>query len=78
MNGIMKYNTLMDDNKIHEAIREFEEKLNRNESGILPLDLKTEYIPLEHKIELVDADTLKFIDEKDTPELRSSALHIFT
>jgi HK97 family phage portal protein len=54
----------MDDNKIHEAIREFEEKLNRNESGILPLDLKTEYTPLEHKIELVDADTLKFIDEK--------------
>ena len=64
VNGIMKYNTLMDDSKIHEAIREFEEKLNRNESGILPLDLKTEYIPLEHKIELVDADTLKFIDEK--------------
>ena len=64
VNGIMKYNTLMDDNKIHEAIREFEEKLNRNESGILPLDLKTEYTPLEHKIELVDADTLKFIDEK--------------
>lgn len=64
VNGIMKYNTLMDDNKIHEAIREFEAKLNRNESGILPLDLKTEYTPLEHKIELVDADTLKFIDEK--------------
>lgn len=64
VNGIMKYNTLMDDSKIHEAIREFEEKLNRNESGILPLDLKTEYTPLEHKIELVDADTLKFIDEK--------------
>ena len=64
VNGIMKYNTLMDDSKIHEAIREFDEKLNRNESGILPLDLKTEYIPLEHKIELVDADTLKFIDEK--------------
>lgn len=64
VNGIMKYNTLMDDNKIHEAIREFEKKLNRNESGILPLDLKTEYTPLEHKIELVDADTLKFIDEK--------------
>lgn len=64
VNGIMKYNTLMDDNKIHEAIRDFEEKLNRNESGILPLDLKTEYTPLEHKIELVDADTLKFIDEK--------------
>lgn len=64
VNGIMKYNTLMDDAKVQEAIREFEEKLSRNESGILPLDLKTEYTPLEHKVELVDADTLKFIDEK--------------
>lgn len=64
VNGIMKYNTLMDDAKVQEAIREFEQKLSRNESGILPLDLKTEYTPLEHKIELVDADTLKFIDEK--------------
>lgn len=64
INGIMKYNTLMDDAKVQEAIRDFEAKLNRNESGILPLDLKTEYTPLEHKIELVDSDTLKFIDEK--------------
>ena len=30
----------------------------------MPIDLKSEYTPLEHKIELVDADTLKFIDEK--------------
>lgn len=64
VNGIMKYNSLMDDKKIEKAIQEFEEKLRRNESGILPIDLKSEYTPLEHKIELVDADTLKFIDEK--------------
>lgn len=64
VNGIMKYNTLMDDAKVQEAIQEFEQKLSRNESGILPLDLKTEYTPLEHKVELIDADTLKFIDEK--------------
>lgn len=64
VNGIIKYNTLMDDAKVQEAIRKFEQKLSRNESGILPLDLRTEYTPLEHKVELVDADTLKFIDEK--------------
>lgn len=64
VNGIMKYNSLMDNEKIHEAIQEFEQKLARNESGILPIDLKTEYTPLEHKIALVDSDTLKFIDEK--------------
>lgn len=64
VNGIMKYNTLMDDGKVQEALHEFEQKLHKNESGILPLDLKTEYTPLEHKIELVDDATLKFIDEK--------------
>lgn len=64
VNGILKYNTLMDDGKVQAALREFEAKLERNESGVLPLDLKTEYTPLEHKIELVDGDTLKFIDEK--------------
>ena len=64
VNGIMKYNTLMDDGKVQEALHEFEQKLQKNESGILPLDLKTEYTPLEHKIELVDDATLKFIDEK--------------
>lgn len=64
INGIMKYNSLIDKDQIHEAIKEFEDKVNRNESGILPIDLKTEYTPIEHKLELVDADTLKFIDEK--------------
>ena len=64
INGIMKYNSLIDNDQIHEAIKEFEDKVNRNESGILPIDLKTEYTPIEHKLELVDADTLKFIDEK--------------
>lgn len=64
INGIMKYNSLIDNDQIHEVIKEFEDKVNRNESGILPIDLKTEYTPIEHKLELVDADTLKFIDEK--------------
>lgn len=30
----------------------------------MPLDIKGEYIPLQNKIQLVDATTLKFIDEK--------------
>ncbi len=41
-----------------------ERKLANSESGFLPLDLKAEFTPLERKAEIVDADTLKFIDEK--------------
>lgn len=64
VNGVVKYATLMDDGKTQTALRELEEKLRNNESGFLPLDLKAEFTPLEHKSQIVDADTLKFIDEK--------------
>lgn len=64
VNGVVKYNTLMDDGKTEAAMRELERKLTNNESGFLPLDLKAEFTPLEHKSELVNSDTLKFVDEK--------------
>ena len=64
VNGIVKYNTLMDDGKTEAALQSLEQKLRNSESGFLPLDLKAEFIPLERKTELVDTDALKFIDEK--------------
>lgn len=64
INGVIKYNTLMDDGKMENNIKEIEKRLTNNESGFLPLDIKGEYIPLQNKIQLVDATTLKFIDEK--------------
>jgi HK97 family phage portal protein len=64
VNGVVKYNTLMDDGKTEQALKELERKLKNNESGFMPLDLKSEFMPLEHNSQLVDKDTLKFIDEK--------------
>lgn len=64
VNGIVKYNTMMDDGKMEEALKEMESKLKNSENGFLPMDIKGDFIPIERKIELVDADTLKFIDEK--------------
>lgn len=64
VNGVVKYNTMMDDGKTGAALKELEQKLNNSESGFLPLDLKAEFTPLEHKVSLVDEATLKFIDEK--------------
>lgn len=64
VNGVVKYNTLLDDGKTEAALKELEGKLQRSESGFLPLDLKAEFTPLEHKSALVDEATLKFIDEK--------------
>lgn len=64
INGVIKYNTLMDDGTMEKNIKDIEKRLANNESGFLPLDIKGEYIQLQNKIQLVDATTLKFIDEK--------------
>lgn len=64
VNGVVKYNTLLDSGKTEAALKELEKKLRNSESGFLPLDLKAEFTPLEHTSALVDDKTLKFIDEK--------------
>ncbi len=64
INAVVKYNTLMDDGKTEEALKILEKKIKASESGFLPLDLKSEFIPIEKEIKLVDPETLKFIDEK--------------
>ena len=60
INGIMKVNTYLDDDKIEARRNKFEEKLRNNESGILFEDMKSDYTALPHDVKLVDADTLKF------------------
>lgn len=64
INGVVKYNTMMDEDKMIRALAELEEKLARSESGFLPIDLKAEFTPLKHETTVVDEPTLKFIDEK--------------
>ena len=64
VNGVIKYNTLLDDGSTLENVRELERKLKNSESGILPLDLKAEFTPFPKNIQIVDQSTLKFIDEK--------------
>ena len=64
INGTVKYNTMMDKGKMDDAIAEFNERLRKNESGILPIDLKSDVDLFDKKVQVVDAETLKFIDEK--------------
>ena len=64
VNGVVKYKTLMDDGVTEANLKELEKKLANNESGFLPLDISGEFVPIQNKIQLVDATTLKFIDEK--------------
>ena len=64
INGVVKYNTLLDGAKTEAALKELTERLQNNETGFMPLDLKGEFIPFNRQIQMVDATTLKFIDEK--------------
>lgn len=64
INGIVKYNTMIDNGKMEEEIKKLEARLKNNESGLMGMDVKGEYIPFKREIQLVDEGTLKFVDEK--------------
>lgn len=64
VNGIVKFNTMMDNGKMERALDEMTRRLKNNEDGFMPIDMKADYIPLERKSAAVDPETLKFIDEK--------------
>ena len=64
VNGVVKYNTLLDNGSMLENIKNLENHLKNSESGFLPMDLKGEFIQFPKDIKLVDEPTLKFIDSK--------------
>lgn len=64
VNAAIKYNTMLDDGTIDANIKEFSKRLQNNESGLLGMDLKGEFIPVKRDLKVVDEPTLKFIDSK--------------
>lgn len=62
--GILKINTLLDDEKQEAERKEFEQKLSNSQSGILPMDLKGEYVPLNVNPTVIDKNTLEFVERK--------------
>lgn len=64
INGVVKYNTMIDGDKTEKALERLTTALKKNESGFMPLDMKAEFIPFNRQVNLVDDKTLKFIDEK--------------
>ena len=62
--GVMKYNTILDEDNMKSEIQRFEKMLAENKNGIIAADLKSEYIQIKPDPKLIDADTLAFIDSK--------------
>lgn len=62
--GLLKVNALLDDDKLEEERKEFEQKIRQSQSGILPISNKSEYIPLTINPTIMDKETLEFIEGK--------------
>lgn len=64
INGIVKLKSMQNYADQLEKVREFEKKLQSNESGMLPMDVSAEYIPITKQVNLLDEKVLAFIDKK--------------
>jgi HK97 family phage portal protein len=64
INGVMKYGSVLSLDKQRENLEKFNEILTNSKSGIVPVDMGGEFIPISRNIQLVDSTTLQFIDEK--------------
>lgn len=64
INGVIKIKTMQNEAAQIEKIKEFERKLQSNESGFLAADISSEYIPITKQIALLDETTLEFIERK--------------
>lgn len=62
--GVVKLKTMQNTQDQMAKVKEFEKKLQSNESGLLPLDISADYMPISKQVQLLDATTLEFIDKK--------------
>ncbi|WAA10323.1 phage portal protein [Fervidibacillus albus] len=62
--GIIKINTMLDNEKQKKEREKFEKAIASGQSGIIPLDLKNDYIDIKPDPKLVDKDTLEFLENK--------------
>ena len=66
VNGIVKYNTLIGKEQTDQALQQLTQMLQNSQSGIVGMDIKSDYTPLERKSEIIDTSALEFIDSKVT------------
>ena len=62
--GILKINTMLDDDKQQAERKQFEQAVASGKTGILPMDLKGEYVDLKPDPKIIDKDTMEFIQSK--------------
>lgn len=66
INGVLRVNSYLDDDKKIKEREAFEQKIKNNESGLLVTDLKDEFVHIPRDVKLVDSETLKFFYQNIT------------
>lgn len=61
--AVLKMATLLDDDAQRKERARFESLIASGESGILPIDLKGDYIPVKGDVKFIDKDTLAFLQQ---------------
>lgn len=64
INGIVKLRTTTNMDDRYKKVKEFEERLQSTNSGMLALDNIEDFTPIQKQIQLLDSTTLEFIDKK--------------
>ncbi len=62
--GILKINTMLDDDKQQAERTRFETNLTNGKSGIMALDIRGDYLPLTVDPKIIDKDTMQFLQSK--------------
>lgn len=60
VNAALKINTYSETDALKKKREEFETDIKNNKSGLLVMDMSSEFVNIPHDIKLVDAETLKF------------------
>lgn len=63
VNAALKVNTYSETDALKKKREEFEADIKANKSGLLIMDMSSEFVNIPHDIKLVDAETLKFFYE---------------
>lgn len=64
VNGVVRYGTVISEDKLRDKVAEFNADLKNNESGILQLDAKSEFQQLANGSKFVDSETMAFIKQE--------------
>lgn len=64
INGILKINTYSSNDVQDKVVADFEEKIKRGQNGIIPLDVKSDYIPMNIDPKIIDKNTMEFIQKR--------------